>query len=131
MREIRTSGLMSGDGKRSNADAAQATAPVLDSTGDDRLVLWSGGFATVTFRVGTVSRSAGGLLRREGRWGLRVAVEGFCVGRLRPRRSGDEPWYSAKNAAQDGLIRAGCRQVHADLGLQLDHPGGDLDEAPA
>jgi hypothetical protein len=24
--------LMSGDGKRSNADAAQATAPVLDST---------------------------------------------------------------------------------------------------
>ena len=32
MREIRTSGLMSGDGKRSNADAAQATAPVLDST---------------------------------------------------------------------------------------------------
>ena len=32
MREIRTSGLMSGDGKRSNADAAQATAPVLDFT---------------------------------------------------------------------------------------------------
>ena len=32
MREIRTSGLMSGDGKRSYAHAAQATAPVLDST---------------------------------------------------------------------------------------------------
>ena len=32
MREIRTSGLMSGDGKRSNADMAQATAPVLNST---------------------------------------------------------------------------------------------------
>ena len=32
MREIRTSGLMSGDGKRSDADMAQATAPVLDST---------------------------------------------------------------------------------------------------
>ena len=33
MREIRTSGLMSGDGKRSDASLAQATAPVLDSTG--------------------------------------------------------------------------------------------------
>jgi hypothetical protein len=32
MRETRTSGLMSGDGKRSDADMAQATAPVLDST---------------------------------------------------------------------------------------------------
>lgn len=32
MREIRTSGLMSGDGKRGDADTAQATAPVLDST---------------------------------------------------------------------------------------------------
>ena len=30
MRETRTSGLMSGDGKRSDADAAQATAPVLE-----------------------------------------------------------------------------------------------------
>jgi hypothetical protein len=36
MRETRTSGLMSGDGKRSDADTAQATAPVLDSTH----VLW-------------------------------------------------------------------------------------------
>ena len=32
MREIRTSGLMSGDGKRGDADMAQATAPVLDFT---------------------------------------------------------------------------------------------------
>ena len=32
MREIRTSGLMSGDGKRSDADMAQATAPVPNST---------------------------------------------------------------------------------------------------
>ena len=39
MREIRTSGLMSGDGKRGDADLAQATAPVLDSTQrDDRVV---------------------------------------------------------------------------------------------
>ena len=34
MREIRTSGLMSGDGKRGDADMAQATAPVLNSTRD-------------------------------------------------------------------------------------------------
>ena len=32
MREIRTSGLMSGDGKRGDAGMAQATAPVLNST---------------------------------------------------------------------------------------------------
>ena len=32
MREIRTSGLMSGEGKRSDAVMAQATAPFLDST---------------------------------------------------------------------------------------------------
>ena len=32
MREIRTSGLMSGDGKRGDANLAQATAPVLNST---------------------------------------------------------------------------------------------------
>src|SRR3954447_22079928 len=34
MREIRTSGLMSGDGKRSDVAWPQATAPVLDSTQD-------------------------------------------------------------------------------------------------
>ncbi len=32
MRENRKSGLMSGEGKRSDADTAQATAPFLDST---------------------------------------------------------------------------------------------------
>ncbi len=32
MREIRTSGLMSGERKRSDAHRAQATAPLLDST---------------------------------------------------------------------------------------------------
>ena len=37
MREIRTSGLMSGDGKRSDADMAQATAPVLDFTRGPRV----------------------------------------------------------------------------------------------
>jgi hypothetical protein len=42
MREIRTSGLMSGEGKRSDAAMAHATAPFLDSTeelaGADRAV---------------------------------------------------------------------------------------------
>ena len=33
MRETRLSGLMSGDGKRSDANRPQATAPFLDSTG--------------------------------------------------------------------------------------------------
>ena len=40
MRETRTSGLMSRDGKRGDADTAQATAPVLDFTQG----LVSGGF---------------------------------------------------------------------------------------
>ena len=33
MREIRTSGSMSEEGKRGDAQKAQATAPLLDSTG--------------------------------------------------------------------------------------------------
>jgi len=33
MRQIRGSGSMSGEGKRSDAHKAQATAPLLDSTG--------------------------------------------------------------------------------------------------
>jgi hypothetical protein len=39
MREIRTSGSMSGDGKRGRRRMAQATAPILDST--ERAVLTS------------------------------------------------------------------------------------------
>ena len=35
MPEIGTSGSMSGDGKRSVAEMAQATAPILDSTDRD------------------------------------------------------------------------------------------------
>lgn len=31
--------------------------------------------------------------------------------------------------AQDALVRAGCRQVQANLGLHLDHTRDDLDEA--
>jgi hypothetical protein len=39
MRETRTSGLMSGDGKRSDCHKAQATAPILDSTARARVRL--------------------------------------------------------------------------------------------
>ena len=38
MREIRTSGLMSGEGKRSDANAVQTTAPFLDSTEDVEVI---------------------------------------------------------------------------------------------
>jgi hypothetical protein len=41
MRKIRTSGLMSGEGKRGDANTAQATAPFLDST---RFELFAGYF---------------------------------------------------------------------------------------
>ncbi len=49
-------------------------------------------------------------------------------GRL-PRSSCDEPRNSVEDDAQDSLVRAGCREVQADLGFHLDHAGGDLDEA--
>ena len=42
MREIRTSGLMSGDGKRGGAQAS-VLAPILDSTKVDRRRFSSGG----------------------------------------------------------------------------------------
>ena len=41
MREIRTSGLMSGERKRSDAHRAQATAPLLDSTPTRIFGFWS------------------------------------------------------------------------------------------
>ena len=41
MREIRTSGLMSGERKRSDAHRAQATAPLLDSTPIRSFGFWS------------------------------------------------------------------------------------------
>ena len=43
MREIRTSGLMSGERKRSDAHRAQATAPLLDSTCAQKARITSGG----------------------------------------------------------------------------------------
>ena len=50
MREIRTSGLMSGDGKRGDAGMAQATAPVLDSTMSCILQLTSSADLGIDFR---------------------------------------------------------------------------------
>lgn len=40
-----------------------------------------------------------------------------------------EPRNAIEDDAQDALVGAGCRQVQADLGLHLDHPRSDLDEA--
>lgn len=49
-------------------------------------------------------------------------------GRL-PRSLCDEPRNAVEDDAQDSLVRAGCREVQADLGFHLDHAGGDLEEA--
>jgi hypothetical protein len=44
MRQIRTSGLMSGEGKRSHWPCLTATAPFLDSTIPKPPILWGHGF---------------------------------------------------------------------------------------
>src|SRR2546430_11599255 len=60
MPEIGTSGSMSGDGKRSDAGMAQATAPILDSTICD---LWrhliEGCLRRLSGRVATAARGPG------------------------------------------------------------------------
>jgi hypothetical protein len=35
---------------------------------------------------------------------------------------------ATEDDAQDALVRAGCRQVQADLSFHLDHARGDLDD---
>jgi hypothetical protein len=69
MREIRTSGLMSGDGKRGDANMAQATAPVLDSTMARRC-------ASSVHRFSLQSQSLT-LNRVAGFWRTRRVKEGF------------------------------------------------------
>ena len=76
MWEIRTSGLMSGDGKRSNADAAQATAPVLDST---RSLVFGG------WRSGKVALVGGAEGAGSWGWGCR---DGLGRGTQRPAGQG-------------------------------------------
>lgn len=61
--------------------------------------------------------------------GLQVAVGGFVSGGLAPHRLRHEPRDPIKHDAQDALVRAGGRQVQADLGFHLDHPRGDIEEA--
>src|SRR3712207_1612136 len=63
MREIRTSGLMSGDGKRGNA-----TAPVLDSTGEGPQAAGHGGHGRTWPHSGAPAR------RRAGRDGAPIVL---------------------------------------------------------
>ncbi len=68
------------------------------------------------------------LIRRDGRRGFQVEVEGFVFGASAPRRLCHEPRDAIRDDAQDALIGAGCGQVQADLGFHLDHPRGNLDD---
>src|ERR671913_231767 len=63
--------------------------------------------------------------------GLRIDRDGLGSGACAPRRSCDQTRDPPKNGPQEGLVGAGRRQVKPDLGLQLDHTRGDLDEAKA
>jgi hypothetical protein len=56
---------------------------------------------------------------------------GSGQGRVRPGKSCDQPRDPPENGPQEGLVGAGRRQVKPDLGFQLDHPPGDLDQAKA
>jgi len=63
--------------------------------------------------------------------GLQVDGTGLGSGAYAPHRSGDEARQSADDQPQDRLVRTGARQVQPDLGLQFNHPGGNLDQAQA
>ena len=87
MREIRTSGLMSGERKRSDAHRAQATAPLLDSTEVVNFQIYASprdgvvGFATVslTGRLAVVFEAG------DGRWMAICRGSGMTVRCLSPR----------------------------------------------
>ena len=77
MREIRTSGLMSGERKRSDAHRAQATAPLLDSTPTRSFGFWSElGIYFSNLHVDVARGARGKGVHYEGRvvldWGGRV-----------------------------------------------------------
>jgi hypothetical protein len=46
-----------------------------------------------------------------------------------PRRLADQARHALEGEAQDGLVRAGARQVQHDPGLQRDNASGELDHA--
>ena len=60
-----------------------------------------------------------------------VDRKGSVLGTFTPRHLDDQARDARQHAVQDDLIGEGCGQVHSDLGLQLDHPSGNLDEAQA
>ena len=55
MREIRMSGLMSGDGKRGERRTAQATAPVLDSTLSKEERFWGIGLCETFYWIFSIT----------------------------------------------------------------------------
>src|SRR4051794_19185245 len=69
--------------------------------------------------------------RRSARCGLRVDRNGLGSGACAPRRSCDQTRDPPENNPQDGVVGAGRRQVKPDLGLQLNHSRGDLEQAMA
>src|SRR5881398_2969698 len=86
MRETRTSGLTSGDGKRGDAHAAQATAPVLDSTerGDVNYRAGSPAAATTAVPLCPAEGNGGGGGSRRARSIVHVAA----LGRVEDGRGG-------------------------------------------
>src|SRR3954465_2727844 len=71
------------------------------------------------------------LSRRSDSEVLRMDRDGFGSGACAPRRSCDQTRDPPENGSQDGRTGGGRGQVKPDLGFQLDHPRGDLDQAKA
>ena len=69
--------------------------------------------------------------RRSEQWGLWMDGTGSGQGRVRPVGHVTRPRDPPENDPQDGLVGASRRQVKPDLGFQLDHARGDLDQAKA
>src|SRR6266568_2451400 len=113
MREICTSGSMSGDGKRSDCHMAQATAPVLDSTpqageGADRVS------CTLSDSLHSLDPNAIALLSARRRLGGELrAAQAHAAARILPQLLGR---VQTADGARDRAEIVGCEPLR-DVGV--------------
>ena len=126
---------------RSKTPAAGSRSRGIDSTGP---VTEAASIHRVATQPGQVASGAGVcgvagmawpapvLGRRSEQWGLWMDGTGrLGSGACAPHGSCDQTRDPPENDPQDGLVGASRRQVKPDLGFQLDHARGDLDQAKA
>ena len=114
MREIRTSGLMSGERKRSDAHRAQATAPLLDSTPIRSFGFWS--------ELGIIALYMSGSGKRGGRCGYHHGNLRETLGQAALDLIGDKGRRMAGDE-DDGLDLTVAKRLRLVLGTELAHTG--------